>query len=48
LRHKDDAFNSFISGGFTSILVTAGALGPKGVFMSGIGGGIFGMVMYKV
>lgn len=48
LRHKDDAMNSFLSGGFTSCLVAAEAVGPRGLIIAGITGGMFGMVMYKV
>ena len=48
LRHKDDCWNSFVSGGLTSIIVAAEALGPRGLMMTGMGGGMFGLVMYKV
>ena len=40
--------NSFLSGGFTSCLVAAEAVGPRGLIIAGITGGMFGMVMYKV
>jgi import inner membrane translocase subunit TIM22 len=48
LRHKDDMWNSFFSAGMTSIIVSAEALGPRGLVLSGLGGGMFGLVMYKV
>lgn len=37
-----------MSGMFTSMIIAAEAMGPRGLLFSGIGGGIFGMVMYKV
>lgn len=48
LRCKDDAINSFVSGMFTSMIVAAEAVGWRGLLMSGTGGGLFGMVMYKI
>lgn len=48
MRHKDDGINSFVSGAFTSMIVAAEALGPKGLLMAGFTGGLFGIGMYKI
>ena len=48
LRHRDDGMNSFIAGGFTSMVVAAEALGPRGLVMAGLTGGLFGLGMYKI
>ena len=48
LREVDDGFNSFIGCGFTSMLLTAEIAKFRGLMMSGIGGGMFGWIMYKV
>lgn len=48
MRHRDDAVNSFVSGMFTSMVVAAEAVGWRGLMVSGFGGGMFGMIMYKL
>lgn len=65
LRYKEDSFNSFYPGMFTTIIIASEgtkifewefeninvfivAMGPRGLLVSGIGGGLFGMIMHKL
>lgn len=48
MRCKDDGLNSFASAMFTSMILAAEAVGWRGLMVSGMGGGMFGLIMYKV
>ncbi|CAD8112207.1 unnamed protein product [Paramecium sonneborni] len=48
LRIRDDATNSFLSCMFSSMVLAAESVGWKGLMMSGLGGGMFGGIMYYV
>ena len=59
-RRTEDVWNQFYGGGLTTMLLAVGgnkiyfhffiflAVGPKGLIMTGLGGGLFGMAMYKI
>lgn len=48
LRVKDDAINTFVAGMFTSMVLQIGyKTNLFSLIKSGIGGGLFGAVMYK-
>ena len=48
LRKRDDAWNSFYSGAFTSMILAFGNVGFKGLMFSGFGAGMFGLIMYNM
>lgn len=48
-RHRHDSYNSFFSGGLTTMfLAMDSGLGPRGLFITGLSGGAFGLVMEKL
>lgn len=48
-RQRHDSYNSFFSGAFTTVfLAMDSGLGPRGLMMTGLTGGAFGLVMEKL
>ena len=48
-RHRHDSYNAFFSGGLTTMFLAMDTgLGPRGLMITGLTGGAFGLVMEKI